>query len=198
MFFFKVRAFIRFVLFNFMYFFTNKWAANFEMVLFIANMTSLIPLAGHYPQECELSQNLHFFIKSLVFWLWVLWLDLFSFFLKILSILVVGWDLRILQACLHVSSAAWPVLITLDRVRSDSQRSLSQRELSLVPHTIISLIRKSWTLSNSHSELNFFHSVTKSWKFWSSCYLYVIKLATKNGYVFPRVTVFQKFVYNRH
>ena len=90
--------------------------------------------------------------------------------------MVVGWDLRILQACLHVSSAAWPVLITLDRVRSDSRRCLSQRELSLVPHTIISLIRESWKLSNSHSELNFFHSVTKSWKFWPSCYLYVKNL----------------------
>ena len=34
-----VGGFIRFVLFSFMYFFTNTWAANFEMVLFIANMT---------------------------------------------------------------------------------------------------------------------------------------------------------------
>ena len=34
-----VGGFIRFVVFSFMYFFTNTWAANFEMVLFIANMT---------------------------------------------------------------------------------------------------------------------------------------------------------------
>ena len=35
-----VGGFIRFVLFKSMYFFTNKWAANFEMVLFIGNMTN--------------------------------------------------------------------------------------------------------------------------------------------------------------
>ena len=108
-----------------------------------------------------------------MFWLQVLWSDLFNFFLKILSILAVGWDLRILQACLRVSSAARPALIALDRVRLHSRRSFSWRELSLVPHTIISLIRESWRLSNSHSELNFFNSVTKSWKFWPSCCLCV-------------------------
>ena len=107
------------------------------------------------PWECELSQNSHFFIKSLVFWLRLLWLDLFSCFLKILSISAVGWDIRVSLVCVRVSSAAWPALIALYKVRSHSQRSLSRRELSLVPHTIISLIRESWRLSNSHSELNF-------------------------------------------
>ena len=34
-----VGGFIRFDLLNFMYFFTNTWAANSEIVLFIANMT---------------------------------------------------------------------------------------------------------------------------------------------------------------
>ena len=118
-----------------------------------------------------LSKSLHFFGKSVVLWLRVLWLDLFSFFLKILSISAEGWDLRISRACLRVSSAAWPALIALDRVRSHSRRSLSRSELSLVPHTIISLIRESWRLSNSHLELNFFNSATKSWKFWPSCLL---------------------------
>ena len=33
--------FIRFILFSFMHFFTNKWVANFEMVLFIANITNV-------------------------------------------------------------------------------------------------------------------------------------------------------------
>ena len=77
---------------------------------------------------------------------------------------------------LHVSSAAWPALIALDRVRSHSRRSYSRRELSLVLHAIISLIKESWRLSNSHSELNFFNSLTNSWKFWPSCCLYVKNL----------------------
>ena len=89
---------------------------------------------------------------------------------------MIGWDLRISMTCLHVSSAAWPALTALDWLRLHSQRSLSQRELFLVPHTIISLIRESWRLPNSHSELNFLNLVTKLWKFWPSCCLYVKNL----------------------
>ena len=44
------------------------------------------------------------------------------------------------------------------------------------PHKIISLIRESWRISNSHSELNFFNLVTKSWKLWPSFYLYAKNL----------------------
>ena len=44
------------------------------------------------------------------------------------------------------------------------------------PHKIISLIRESWRISSSHSELNFFNLVTKSWKLWPSFYLYAKKL----------------------
>ena len=47
-----------------------------------------------------------------------------------------------------------------------SWRNLSRRGLSLVPNTVISLIRESWRLSKSYSELNFLNSVTKSWTFW--------------------------------
>ena len=83
---------------------------------------------------------------------------------------------EILWACLHVSSASWPALIALDRVRLNSWKNLSYRELSLVPYTTISLIRESWRLSDSHLELNFFNLVTKSWKFWPSCCLYVKNL----------------------
>ena len=36
-----VGEFIRFILFNFMYSFMNTWAANFEMVLFIANIANV-------------------------------------------------------------------------------------------------------------------------------------------------------------
>ena len=67
----------------------------------------------------------------------------------------------------------------------------------MVPHTIISLIRESWRLSNSHFELNFFNSVTKSWRFWPFLLPLCKKLVVKNDYVFPRVTVFRKFVKNR-
>ena len=36
-----VGEYIRFILFNFMYSFMNTWAANFEMVLFIANIANV-------------------------------------------------------------------------------------------------------------------------------------------------------------
>ena len=135
----RVGRFIWFFLFNFVYFFTNTRAANFEMVLFIAKCTLFV------------------FNKVSCLLIARLWLDLFSLFLKILSISVVGWDIRILLACLRISSAAWPALIALDGVRPHSQRSPSRRELSLVLHAIISLIRESWKLSNSHSELTCFN-----------------------------------------
>ena len=108
---------------------------------------------------CELSQNLHFCLR-------LLWLDLFSFFLIILSISAVDWDLIILRACLRVSSATWSALIALDRVKSPSRRGLSWRDLSLIQNTIIYLIKECWRLLSSQSELNSFNSVTKLWKFW--------------------------------
>ena len=37
---FLIEGFIRFVLFNFMYLISNTWTANFEIVIFIANMTN--------------------------------------------------------------------------------------------------------------------------------------------------------------
>ena len=148
-------------------------------MIFLLQTWQIFPSAGHLPRGCELSKNLHFFIKCLVFWLRVLWLGLLCFFLEIFSILAEGWDLRILWACLRVSSGAWSALIALDRVRSHSQRSFSRSKISLVPHTIISLIRESCTLSNSHLELNFLNSVTKSWKFSPSCCLNVKNMSRR-------------------
>ena len=60
-------------------------------------------------------------LRSLMFWLLVLRLDLMNFLLNILSMSAVGWDLRISRACLRVSSAAWHALIALDRVKSHSR-----------------------------------------------------------------------------
>ena len=74
---------------------------------------------------------------------------------------------------LRVSSAAWPVLIALERARFYSRRSLSRKELPQVPHTITSLIRESWRLSNSHSELTFFNLVKKNMKVLTLLSLYV-------------------------
>ena len=93
-----------------------------------------------------------------MFWLRLFWLELFSIFLKILSISAVGWDLRISWACLRVSSAAWPAPCTSCFGQSEVaflKKSFTKGTTSLVPHTIISLIRESWRLSNSHLELNF-------------------------------------------
>ena len=73
-----------------------------------------------------------------------------------------------------------------------SEKPFHERELSLVPHTIISLIRESWRLSNSHLEL--FNSVKKLWKF----LLPVCKqLVAKNSCIFSRVTAFLKIMESR-
>ena len=108
----QVGGFIRFVLFSVMYFFTNTWAANFEMVFFIADMTdfsiswtfasgmwTIAKFTLFYKVSCVLVR----YYKSHWFWLQVLWLGLFSFFLKILSMSTVGWDCRILRVFLRVS-----------------------------------------------------------------------------------------------
>ena len=86
------------------------------------------------------------------------------------------WDRRISRACFRVSSAACPALMALERVRSDSLKSLSRKALSFVPQTIISLMRESQRFSYSHSALNFFSSVIKSWKLWLWSCLYVKNL----------------------
>ena len=78
-------------------------------------LLQIFPLTGHLTQGCELSENLHYFIKSLKLWLQVLQLDLFSFFLKTLSILTTGWHLGNLWACLQVSSTTWLALVALHR-----------------------------------------------------------------------------------
>ena len=145
------------------------------MVLFIANTTK-------FSISCAFASGMWTIAKFTLFYKLSCVLvasgmnRLIDFLFKNLINAGVGWDLRISGACLCVSSAALPALIALGRVKSHSQRSLSGRELSLVPHTIISFIRESRDLSNSHSELNFFNSVTKSWKFWPSCCLYVKNL----------------------
>ena len=72
--------------------------------------------------------------------------------------------------------SSMPCTNYFERVGSHSWRSLSWREFSLVPHIIISFIRESWRLSNSHLELNLFNSVTKSWRFWPACCPYVKNL----------------------
>ena len=79
----------------------------------------------------------------------LLWLDLLSFFVKIFSMSAVGWDLRIPRPC---SSVSW------------------------APHTIISLIRESWRLSNYIQNSTFLNQVRKSWTFLLSCCLYVTNL----------------------
>ena len=72
---------------------------------------------------------------------------------------VADWDWRISLACFRVTSAACPALMALERVRSDSVKSLLQKALSFVPQTIISLMRESRRFSNSHLALNFFSLV---------------------------------------
>ena len=63
-------------------------------------------------------------------------------------------------------------------------------ELSLVQHTIISLIRESLRLLISHLELYFSNSNTKPWKFWLFCCLYM-------KYLWQRMVVlFQGFQYS--
>ena len=52
---------------------------------FYSNMTNSSK-GLHLPRGCEPSQNLHFFMKSCLFWFRVLWQDFLSFFKKILSI----------------------------------------------------------------------------------------------------------------
>ena len=149
----------RFVLFNFMYFFTNIWAANFEMVLFIANMANFSIKLDIFPLGMWTITKSTLFCKVL----YCTGCELFSFFLKILSILVIGWDLRILWACFCVSSAAWTALEWSHIL--EAGRSLSWRELYHI-QWLVSKFRECWRLLNSHLELNFFNSVTKSWKFW--------------------------------
>ena len=113
------------------------------------------------------------------------------------SIMIVRFMTR---ACLRVFSAAWHALIALGRVRPHSQRSFSRKKLSLVPHSIISLLE-----SSGGYQLHIWNwaclIVTNSWSFevldfWSSCCLYV-KNSCVECLCFPRVTVFWKLVENR-
>ena len=67
-----VGGFITFVLFKSMYFFTNKWAANFEMVLFIGSMTSFF-ISWTFASGMWTIAKLTLFSKSLVFWLRLIW-----------------------------------------------------------------------------------------------------------------------------
>ena len=143
-----IGVFLRFVLFNFMYLLATRGQQTLKWLLLLQTWQTF-PQAGHLPRGCK-----------------------FTLFYKVSFVLVVSVMIRLIQFL----CAAWPALIALDRVRSHSRRSLSQSELSLVPHTIISLTRKPWRLSNSHSEFNFFNSVTKSWKFWPPCCLHVKNL----------------------
>ena len=146
-----MRGFIRFVVFYFMYFCTNTWAANFEMVLFFANMTNF-SISWVFDSGMWTTAKFTLFYKVS----WVLAGSVMTTLIQFLfkNLINVGSRLRSynFSGCLRVSSAAWPALIALDGVRSHSRRSLSRRELSLVPHTIISLSRESWRLSNPHSE----------------------------------------------
>ena len=161
------KSFIRFIRFNFMYFFTNALAANFQMVLFIENMTN--------------------FSISRVFASGMWTIDKLTSFYEVSYVLVASALTRLIEFLVKnfisisgrlrsVNSAAWPALIALNSVRSHSRRNVSRKELSLVPRTIISLIRESWRLSNSHSEFNFYNSVTKSWTFWPFSCLFVNNL----------------------
>ena len=95
-----VRDLTRISFFNFMYFLTNIWAAKFEMILFIANI-SKFSVSCEFASGMWTNAKFTFFIKPLVFRMWVLWLDLLSFLWKSLSMLVVVWDLRMLTCLLN-------------------------------------------------------------------------------------------------
>ena len=89
---------------------------------------------------------------------------------------MVSFDLRILQTCLRVSYAAWPADIALGRVNSHSRTRCSLKQLLFGPQTVIFFIKESWKVSNSHYELSFSSSGTKSWKFCPSCCQFVKNL----------------------
>ena len=99
--------------------------------------------------------------------------------------------------CFKVSSAAYLALMALERVRSDSLRGLSRNTLSFVPQTIISLIRESQRFSNSHSALNFFSLVMKSWKLWPSSCQIRDKFMAENSAIFPFVAIHRELIQYR-
>ena len=143
---------------------TTKW-------FFRLQFKQDLPYAGHFSLGLEPLQSLHLLIIFFDFLLGAWWRGLRS--LLILWRLAADWDWRISRAWVRVSSAACPALMVLKKVRLDSLKSLSWKALLLVPQTIISLMRESRKFSNSHSALNFFSTVMKSWKLWSSSCLYV-------------------------
>ena len=86
-----VGEFIGFIPLSFMYFFTNTLAASYEMILFYCKHNKFFQMQdiclGHVKYR--------------------------NIYITILSMSAVSWDLRILRACLRVSSASWPVLIAV-------------------------------------------------------------------------------------
>ena len=88
------------------------------------------PYVGYFLLVWEPLQNLYFLTISFDFSLGPWWWGLQS--LLILCRLAADWDWRILRSCFRVSSATCPALMALERVRSDSLKSLSQKALSFV------------------------------------------------------------------
>ena len=88
------------------------------------------PYVGYFLLGWEPLQNLHFLIISFDFSLGPWWWGLQS--LLILCRLAADWDWKILRSCFRVSSATCPALMALERLRSDSLKSLSQKALSFV------------------------------------------------------------------
>ena len=140
-----------------MHFVKNTLAANLEMVPFIANkffsVLQIWPIAKStlsYQVFCDLVGSVATRLTD------------FSF--EALTDV----DDR-LKSENFVGMLAW-FNMACERRRSHSRRILSQGELSLVPDTIISLIR---VLKGIKFTLGTFSSVTKSWNLWPSCFLYV-------------------------
>ena len=137
-------------------------------------------------------KNLHFLITFFNFPLETWWRGFQS--LLVLWKLAPDWNQRISKACFQVFSTACLALMALERVRSDSIKSLSQKALPFVPQSIISFMRESQRFSNSHSVLNFFSSeIVKTLAFKLSIRE---KVMAQNGDIFPWVSLLRKFIQN--
>ena len=125
----------------------------------------------HFPLGWEPFQIFYFLIISFDFLLVIWRRGLQS--LLILWRSATDWNWRISRACFRVSSATHPALMALERVRSDSLKSLSREALSFVKNYHIFNERVSKILEFKVRRLTF---SVKSWKLWPSSCLYVINL----------------------
>ena len=154
-----VGGFTRFISYNFVYFFMNTLAANRGLFYWKYNKPihswTFAPVMWTIPKIKLFCKFLRFLVGRVMIWLTEI---------PFKNLIDVDGRLRsenfaVMPTCFLSTMAE---LIALDRVRSHFPGNLSQIGLSLVPHTIISLIKKYWRLSSSHSKLNLLNSVTKS------------------------------------